>query len=90
MVQNNQVFRYKYWVTRCSVRWLAHTAHSFACFAHALHCAHLFARLFTHSRARGKVDDWMTISSVFFFSGPLCGGGVGIHSPLASSNFTRE
>ena len=33
---------------------------------------------------------WLFLLCFFFFSGPLCGGGVGIHSPLASSNFTRE
>ena len=55
MVDNSQEYRLKYWATRSSVRLFARTAHSFARTAH-----------FAHSLARGTVNDWMAILSVFF------------------------
>ena len=63
---NSQELGHNYWVSRSSVRLFARTAHSFACSkllalltcSAALICS-LF-RLLTHSRARGKVNDWVS------------------------------
>ena len=56
MVDDSQEYRLKYWATRSSVCSLARTAHSLVC-----SLAH-----FAHSLARGVVNDWMAILSVFF------------------------
>ena len=71
MVDNSQEYRLKYWATRSSIRSFTRTAHSFACFGllrsrpplHSLVCslAH-----FAHSLARGTVNDWLAVLSVFF------------------------
>ena len=62
MVENSQEYRLKYWATRSFVRSFARTAHSFACSGLLASLAH-----FAHSLARGKVNDWMAILSVFFY-----------------------
>ena len=53
MVDDSQEYRLKYWATRSSVRSLARTAHSLVC-------------SLAHFLARGVVNDWMAILSVFF------------------------
>ena len=68
MVENRKEHRCKYWATCLSVRSFARTTHSFA-------YSRLLASLAPSAAlARGTVNDWMAIYSVFFFfsSGPWC------------------
>ena len=71
MGQNSQELGRKYWATCSSVCSFARTTHSFACFkllASLAPSAALTRSLahFAHSLARGTVNDWMAILSVFF------------------------
>ena len=75
---NSQEYRLKYWATRSSVHSFSRTAHSFACsglLALLTPSAALTRSLarslrslphFSHSHARGTVNEWMAILSVFF------------------------
>ena len=65
MVDNSQEYRLKYWATRSSVRSFARSVHSFACSALLASLARSLVRSL-NSLARGKVNDWMAIYSVFF------------------------
>ena len=82
MVDNSQEYRLKYWATRLSVRShcslvrLLRTAR----FARALHLFAHFAH-FAHSLARGTVNDWMDILSLFF--------SIFDHSEATSPNFLK-
>ena len=66
--QNSQEYRQKYWATRSSIHLFARTAHSLTCSAPLALLRSLACLLahFAHSFARGTVNDWMGIHSVFF------------------------
>ena len=74
IVQNNQKFRCKYWVTHSSICSCACTAHSLAphcslctaCFTRALRCAHSFTCSLTYSRTHGKVNVVLAVVASFF------------------------
>ena len=68
VVEKRKEHRCKYWATRSSVRLFARTAHSLACSGLLASLRSLICSLahFAHSLARGKVNDWMALLSVFF------------------------
>ena len=69
VVQNSYELRRKFGATRSSVHSFSCTTHRLlhtAYFARALRCAYSFARSLTHSRARGKVNDWAVLSHSAF------------------------
>ena len=73
MGQTNQEPRWKYWATRSSVLLFARTASSLALYCplrartplRSLVCKPAYF-VIAHSLARGTVNDWMAIFSVFF------------------------
>ena len=81
MGQNNQELRLKYWATRSSNRLFARTTHllSYSTLLALLACSIALTRSlahFAHSLARGKVNDYMAIYSVFFLFSTIVKRGI--------------
>ena len=66
----------------CSLVWCSALLAPLACSNCVLRCTHSFARLLTHSLARGKVNDWMVI---FIFWTVMQSSYMSIHPIIWSS-----